>query len=106
MKSFSERQIIERLMETGPFTDEQEARRALAATPAVRGSALTSDERAFVGAELPAELAGVLQAALNHPRVDWHGFNQRIARAEGVRLGLAIERARHRGSHRPISGSR
>lgn len=93
MKTVSEPEIVERLLGTSPFVDERDVRQGLSAVLEVLGSLLTPDERALVAAELPDELARVLHGALAHPGGDWHDFNRRVARAEGVRLGLAIEHA-------------
>jgi uncharacterized protein (DUF2267 family) len=89
----SEQRLLGRLQELGPFADESEARRALLAVVEVIGSLLTSDERGVVARELPTELANTVSNALTHPSGDWHEFNRRVARAEGVRLGQAIEHA-------------
>jgi uncharacterized protein (DUF2267 family) len=89
----SAQQLIGRIQELGPFEDANDARRALTAALEVLGGVLTADERALVASELPAELAGVLSTAVPHPSADWHEFNRRVAHAEGVRLGRAIEHA-------------
>ena len=93
MKAFSEQQIVDRLLESGPFADEREVRQALAAALEVLGSLLTSDERTIVADELSPALAVVLRDAVPHPRGDWHELTHRLAQLEGVRVGLAVEHA-------------
>lgn len=87
----SEERILARLQELGPFAAESEARQALRAVLEVLGGLLTHDERAAIAVELPPELAKTLVEALAHPPSDWHEFHRRVALAEGVRLGRAVE---------------
>ena len=93
MTTLAEQQIVERLLESGPFANEAETRRALRVCLEVLGSLLTSDERALVGGELSPELAQMLHGASPHRRAELHEFAGRIAQSEGVPWGVAVEHA-------------
>lgn len=92
MRPASQRQLLDRIGELGPFRDEHAIESALGAALQALGALLSPDEREFVAAELPAETAQALRSAPSVTQGD-PGFFQSVADNEGARLGLSVEHA-------------
>jgi uncharacterized protein (DUF2267 family) len=89
----SEREILQRICERGPFRGESAARRALTATLASLGERLFEEERKHIVAELSPDIASLLLQRGSAQKASLDAFVASVARRERVRASLAIEHA-------------
>jgi len=93
MEPSSDSDVLRRLRELGPFSDDAEALRALRATLETLGGLLTRAEREFFADALPPHSAQIVRGAQATAQGNLHDFLRRVAAREGVRLSLAVEHA-------------
>ena len=93
MQPSSANEILDRLVELGPFRSESQARKALIATLEILGTQLFEEERQRMRAELPSEVSGLLSQQRPLDPCSLDEFFRRVARRERIRTSLGVEHA-------------